>query len=120
MKEVLESIVKECVERGIVVMTDIHNGEISYKVMGFSKSGEALLYVDGDEIICETRYGQKDHILTFDDLALVAKCWYEMYRDREPFKDVEPEWREVLGYYYDYKTKKENGLELNDLGDLPF
>lgn len=111
MKEMLEQIIEECTLRGLKVSVE---GKGVYRVDGFSKSGNALLYVEDDEIICETRYGQKDHVLTFRDLALVAKQWYEAYRDREPFQNVEPEWQPILKEYYD------SGTSDLDLEDLPF
>ena len=120
MKEILESIIEECTNRGLKVSVE---GKGVYKVDGFSKSGNALLYVDGEEIICETRYGQKDHIITFKDLALVAKQWYEAYRDREPFQEVEPEWRPILSEYYDStsgRSSSDSDITLEDLEDLPF
>ena len=72
MKKMIEKIIKECNDYGIEVSTENRNGEIAYRVNGFSKSGSALLYVEDDVIICETRYDQKDHIITFIDLALIA------------------------------------------------
>jgi hypothetical protein len=96
MKEILENIVKDCNEHGLKVYTDIKDGEIAYRIQGFSKSGNALLYIDGEEIICETRYEQKDHILHFSDLVLIAKQWYEMYKDRKPFEHLDPEWEPLI------------------------
>lgn len=58
------------------------------------------MYVEDDEVICETRYDQKDHILCFNDLVLVAKCWYESYKDRAPFEEPEEEWKVVFDNIY--------------------
>lgn len=99
----LDKIIDECHEKNLKVSIEKKDGAPAFKVMGFSKSESALLYVDGDEIICETRYGQKDHLLMFSDLVLVAKSWYENYRDRTPFELPEPEWIPIFKEVYDDK-----------------
>ena len=119
MKEMLETIVEECTDRGLKVSVE---GKGVYKVDGFSKSGNALLYVEGDEIICETRYGQKDHVLSFFDVALVAKQWHEAYKDREPFQKIEPEWEPIFNAHFQYDSSQNSStidLSLDD-DDLPF
>jgi len=119
MNEMLESIIDKCYKNNLDVLIEDKDGELAARVKGFSKSGSALLYVDGEEIICETRYGQKDHLLTFNDLVLVAKSWYENYRDRTPFENPEPEWKPLLEKVYDFNDSEKNGLE-DQLDDLPF
>lgn len=114
MKEMLNKIIDKCYDNKLKVSVEKRDEEYAFRVEGFSKSGSALLYVDGDEIICETRYGQKDHLLTFDDLVLVAKSWYENYRDRTPFEHPEPEWIPIFREFYDNKK------DLSDCEDLPF
>ena len=119
MKTLLENIVKECLENNLKVSTETIDGEIAYRVEGFSKSGNALIYVGEDAITCETRYGQKDNIITFNDLVLVAKSWYENYRDRTPFEKPEPEWLPLLSKVYNSKHNPLS-VKLEDLSDLPF
>ena len=118
MKLLLEKIVKECLESGIKVQTEIMpDGELGYKVDGFSKSGEAFLYVEGEAVVCKTRYDRIDHVLTFRDLAYIAHEWYENYKDRTPFENPDPKWKIVFERlnidYFDVSR-------VSDDEDLPF
>lgn len=95
----LEKIVEVCVGYGIPVSVDLSPfGGMAYRVSGFSKSGEALIYnsEDGGHVICATRYDRKDDLLTFTDLIHVAHDWYQNYKDRSPFEHPEPYWQEVF------------------------
>ena len=116
MKIMLDRIVEECANRNIKVSVESKGGEIAYKVMGFSKSGSALLYIEDEVIVCETRYGQKDHVMTFKDLATVAMHWYEDYKDREPFKHPEDEWALVFKILF----HRNQGAYALTAEDLPF
>lgn len=115
MRLLLENIIKICLEEGISVQTDLAiDGSISYIVKGFSKSGEANLYVDGDAVVCKTRYDRIDHVLTFKDLAYIAYEWYVNYKDREPFNNPDPGWGEVFEKYGIGRVYRQ------DTEDLPF
>lgn len=116
MKILLDRIVEECVNRSIKVSVASRGGEVAYRVVGFSKSGSALLYIEDGYLICETRYSQKDHILSFKDLATVAIHWYENYKDREPFESPEDEWKPVFKEFF-YKNR---GRYSTTIEDLPF
>jgi len=118
MDAMLENIIKKCYDNNLNVLIEDKDGKLAVRVKGFSKSGSALIYVDGDEIICETRYGQKDHLLTFDDLVLVAKSWYENYRDRATFEHPEEEWFPLLEKIYDCNDIEDGRRCLSD--NLPF
>lgn len=82
-----EEIVKECLKRKIYVsgVELSPNDTLIYVINGFSKSGSARIYDDGDEVKCETRYGQVDTLEDFRDLAWVAFEWNKGYCGREPF-----------------------------------
>ena len=99
MKILLEKIIKTCLERGISVELVLKGEEISYKIEGFSKTGTAHLYIEDDAIICETRYGRKDHILSFKDLVFVAFEWYENYKCEIPFEKPDESWTETCKKY---------------------
>lgn len=122
MKIMLDKIIEECNNNNIKVAVENRNGEQAYRVDGFSKSGNALLYIEDDTVICETRYGQKDHVLTFRDLVLVAKSWYEMCKHKSPFENPEPEWVPVFdSIHKNLPQNRANGL-VSDLTaeDFPF
>lgn len=116
MKIMLDKIIEECTNRNIKVYIERKDDGIAYRVMGFSKSGSALLYIEDEVLICETRYGQKDHIINFNDLALVAIHWYENYKDREPFNYPEEEWEPVFKTLFHMNK----GSYSIDCEDLPF
>jgi hypothetical protein len=61
-------------------------------VHGFSKSGVAILQLDGDRLNALTRYGQVDRIKSFDDLVQLAWQWYTAYNSRQPFDSVSDIW----------------------------
>lgn len=85
-KELVESLVKECHHNGIgITGVDLYNDELGYHIDGFSKSGTAFLYADGDKVLLKTRYNRIDEIETFEDIAGVAYEWNEGYCDRNPF-----------------------------------
>ncbi len=115
MKELLEIIIKDCLAEGINVKSELaEDDSIAYRVDGFSKSGDALLYVEENAVVCETRYNRIDHVLTFRDLAYVAFDWYSMYKDREPFQNPDPNWAKVF-------TKLKIGYKNTpDYDELPF
>lgn len=67
------------------------DGKIMLKVPGFSKSGEACVYLDDDNnLTVATRYGRVDIIYGFDDLAFVAFDWFVSYKNREPYLSSRP------------------------------
>lgn len=112
MKELLEIIIKDCLAEGINVLSELaEDGSIAYRVGGFSKSGDALLYAEENAVVCKTRYDRIDHILTLRDLAHVAWSWYDNYKDREPFQNPDPKWEKVFVNFGLNKFSKE---------DLPF
>lgn len=116
MKIMLENIIKECAEFGIPVEVELDtNGSIVYRVMGFSKSGEAKLSVSDSSVVCETRYNRIDHILTFSDLTYIAYEWYMNYKDRTPFEKPESYWEKV---FTDLKIGDKITVKYVD--DLPF
>lgn len=118
MKKLLYKIVEECVDYGISInLEGGKNGSVVYSVKGFSKSGKANLYIEDDAIVCETRYGNKEHVFSFRDLVNIANYWYLSYKDKEPFKDVEPEWKSAFERYVgsNYQTAVYDYVE-----DLPF
>ena len=115
MKELLEIIIKDCLAEGIKVQSELtQDGSIAYRVDGFSKSGEALLYAEENAVVCMTRYDRIDHVLTFRDLAFVAWSWYDNYKDREPFENPDPNWKIVFDKF---KIEKKR---VQDYNDLPF
>lgn len=118
MKTMLEKIIKECANYGIPVDVVLaKDGSISYRVKGFSKSGEALIGIEEDYIYCRTRYDRIDHILTFHDLAFIAYEWYEDYKDRSPFEEPESYWKKAFdNLRITYITREEK----LDYSDLPF
>ena len=79
----LEELVGCVLKNGIhinEVRYDEVNDTLVYCVTGFSKSGIGELYVaDNGDVMCKTRYGQKDKIDTFDDLVRVAYGWNKCY-----------------------------------------
>jgi hypothetical protein len=119
MKSNLETIIDECVKNGLIVYVDLApNGTRAYRVDGFSKSGSALIYEDGD-IKCVTRYNTVDTIDCFDDLVDVARRWFNNYSDREPFKGVEPEWEHLIKVEPGKSAEDSNIIKLYD-DNLPF
>lgn len=80
----IEELIKTCLQKGIYV-TGVNldkNGNLSYTINGFSKSGTAEISEEDGKIICSTRYDTKDEIEDFDDLAYVAFRWNKNYIDR--------------------------------------
>lgn len=115
MKELLEIIIKDCLAERIKVQSELaKDGSIAYRVDGFSKSGDALLYAEENAVVCKTRYDRIDHILTLRDLAYVAWSWYDNYKDREPFESPDPSWKSVFDKF-NIGQKSEIDYE-----DLPF
>lgn len=95
MEEKLQSIIKECRERGIPIsVTKGSKGQTAYEVKGFSKSGIALIYIKEDKVVSETRYNTIDEIDNFHDLSMVAFEWFISYKDRTPFENPDPLWAE--------------------------
>lgn len=85
-KELIHNLVKECLENGIdIIDVELYNGELGYQIDGFSKSGTAFLYTDGDKLFLKTRYNQIDEIECFEDIASIAYEWNEGYCSRDPF-----------------------------------
>ena len=87
-KMTLEELIKEVLSNGIPVtgvQYDREKDTLVYEVGGFSKSGTAELYKDGDCIMCKTRYDRYTPIESFDDLVDEAYYWNEAYCGREPF-----------------------------------
>jgi len=98
MKEQLDRIIKKCLKYEIPVRLEVDdNGEEFYFVDGFSKSRKAKLSCREDFILCETRYGREDKIITFIDLAYIAKHWYNNYKGDSKFKEPHPGWKVVFG-----------------------
>ncbi len=115
MKELLEIIIKDCLAEGIKVQSELaQDGSIAYRIDGFSKSGEALLYAEENAVVCKTRYDRIDHVLTLRDLAYVAWSWYDNYKDREPFQSPDPNWEKV------FKKLNIGKKSEIDYKDLPF
>lgn len=63
---------------------------------GFYKSGSikmAVSQIKGQPVLCESRYGQRDYLQTWDDLVRLNHVWFERSKNRgwdEPddlFKD---------------------------------
>lgn len=100
MKDVLEQLIHDCIINGVEVsiLNIDDDGNKTYGVSGFSKSGTAKLHFDKEQeaIICKTRYNREDHVLSLRDLAWVAKGWYDDYKDREPFKKLDDNWKTVF------------------------
>lgn len=122
MKLLLEKIVKDCLEAGINVETQLMpDGEFGYNVSGFSKSGTALLYVEGEAVICKTRYDNIDHVLTIKDLAYIAHRWYDNYKDREPFENPDPNWKILFDKFriHCYESENRKSSYHVDDEDLP-
>lgn len=115
MKELLEIIIKDCLAEGIKVQSELaQDGSIAYRVDGFSKSGDALLYAEENAVVCKTRYDRIDHVLTLKDLAYVAWSWYDNYKNREPFESPDPRWKNVFDKFSICQKSS------SDLEDLPF
>ena len=120
--DILDSIIEKCNEFSIPITVDLSPyGTVAYRISGFSKSGEALIYSRYDDlcVVCETRYGQQDDLLTFYDLAYVAHDWFLKYRDREPFTKAEPYWEKVFEELRIGKRNDPDDLDIK-YEDLPF
>lgn len=85
----LQEIILETVKCGIPVSLGYNENtqQVYYEVSGFAKSGNARLEMIDDEIRVLTRYDSKKTIENFQDLAYIAKYWYDAYKDRGYFID---------------------------------
>jgi hypothetical protein len=79
-----QEIIIESVKRGIPVAIGYNKltEQIYYEVSGFAKSGNVRVEDFGDIVKVTARYDEIDEINTFEDLARVAKYWYDSYKDR--------------------------------------
>lgn len=95
MRELLNSIIEDCVKHNVPVSVfkDKKKGTY-YEIEGFSKSGIATLYLKNCKIICETRYQTLDEVESFHELSLIAFEWYMNYRNRSPFENPAQYWAE--------------------------
>lgn len=76
----LNEFIKDLIKRGIYVSgVGIRNGELSYDINGFAKSGEGTLFIEDGKIKLETRYNQIDTIESLSDLVDVAYEWDYSY-----------------------------------------
>ena len=72
----LNEFIKDLIKRGIYVSgVGIRNGELSYDINGFAKSGKGTLFIEDGKIKLETRYNQVDDIDTLEDIVNVAYDW---------------------------------------------
>ena len=55
---------------------------ITYKIGGFSKSGDGTLYELDGQVYLDTRYDQTDTINSYDDIVWVAWRWNDNYTER--------------------------------------
>ena len=80
----LQEIIHEAVKRGIPVSLGYNkeSEQMFYEVSGFAKSGSVRVGQDGEHILVEARYNDTTEIEDFEDLARIAKCWYDSYKDR--------------------------------------
>lgn len=100
MSEKFENLIKEILKKKInIVGTRIVGDSLAFEVNGFSKSGTALVYEEGEKIICKTRYDTIDEIEDFRDLASVAFRWNDSYLDREPFTAYDSNWKPYFEEY---------------------
>ena len=76
------------------------------------------MYIENNAIICETRYDQKDHVLSFKDLTYIAYEWYDNYKDRKPFGEPDVNWKSAFEYYRFIEISKGGVTETNI--DVPF
>lgn len=83
----LLEVVKECVKNGITVeiyyRPEEAFGDLAFRVNGFAKSGQALVFVSKEtgNIEAHQRYAQVDFIDNFEDLAALCFSWCTLYDD---------------------------------------
>ncbi len=109
MNEKLNEIIRICCIRNIPVSLnyDKETDSLEYKISGFYKSGDVILYEDGDEITCKQRYDSVDVINSFEDLVGINYYWWESSKDRyEGWRDPDSNWLERL-IEFGYMKKKE-------------
>lgn len=68
--------------------------KLFYEVSGFAKSGCVRIEQDYDDIKVTARYNTVDMIESFEDLASIAKYWYDSYKDRG--YEMKDYWRDVF------------------------
>jgi hypothetical protein len=75
-------IIIECLKRDIPVSLDydIENNQMCYIVSGFAKSGQVKLEDSEGTVKVTARYNQTTTIENFEDLAYIAKSWYDSYK----------------------------------------
>lgn len=89
----VEDLIKECLTKGILCNgVGIEEGNLSYDLLGFSKSGTAKIFESDNCIYCVTRYNTVDIINSFDDLVHVAFSWYTNYINKEVFSAPDSRW----------------------------
>lgn len=99
--KVLDKIIKEVESYGIKVNTKKSGDDVSYELIGFPGS-KAVLYIEDGDIVCETDDNQKDHIITFSDLVIIAKYWREISRQEGVELDLSKEWKTVFDDVHRY------------------
>ena len=104
----LTEFVKDLLKRGMYISgVGLRNGELTYDLEGFAKSGHGTLFVEDDVIKLETRYNQIDEIHSLSDLVSVAYDWDCGYCSKDSIYTVygvRNEWRklyEEFGYNTD-------------------
>ena len=100
MSDKFENLIKEIINKGIpIVGTTIVGDSLAFEVNGFSKSGTALVYEEGDTMYSKTRYNTIDEISDFRDLAYVAFKWNDGYINRQPFTAYDSNWKPYFEEY---------------------
>lgn len=101
MTKTLAKVIEK-VESYEIKVEEKKSGEnVLYYLSGFPGS-KAFLYIEDGDIICETDDNQKDHIITFSDLVIIAKYWREISRQEGLELDLSKEWKAVFDDVHRY------------------
>jgi hypothetical protein len=103
MIELLEIIVKNCIEHGVRIESELsEDGRRVYFVYGYSKNVYATLRVDGYRILCETQDGVIRDVLTVRDLAYTLIDYYKSINSTQ---EATYGWENIFEKFYIYSSE---------------
>lgn len=98
MNVLIEDIITECAQNNITV--ELHynwtDKQLQFSVHIGSKTGNAIIYNQQDEVWIVGRYARREQLHSFNDLVSYAYGWFIDYMDRSPFEQPDSQWASIF------------------------
>jgi len=95
----MNKIIEEVIKKGIDLKVKYNNitEKMEYTIDGFYKSGDIILYEEGEQLIALARYDEKTDINSFSDLVHLNYYWWNSSKLRlDAWKTPEYRWLPFL------------------------